>query len=172
MSTLNTQINSATGIAIRLDAVEQSNAKKIASDEVIKIRQTNLALEYTTDGTTWLPVSSAGTVEWGDIIGDITNQTDLVLKFSNINDSITLLTNNINNHKLDTNNPHSVTKAQIGLGNVDNTADIDKPVSTLQQAAINAVLNQTTVQAMTKVEYEALTTKDANTIYCITDLDN
>lgn len=34
----------------------------------------------------------------------------------------------ITNHKNDKDNPHSVTKAQIGLGNVDNTADVDKIV--------------------------------------------
>lgn len=33
-------------------------------------------------------------------------------------------------------NPHSVTKAQVGLGSVDNTADVDKPVSTAQATAI------------------------------------
>ena len=33
-------------------------------------------------------------------------------------------------------NPHQVTKGQIGLGNVDNTADLDKPVSNSTQAAI------------------------------------
>lgn len=36
-------------------------------------------------------------------------------------------------------NPHNVTKKQVGLGNVDNTADKDKPVSTAQEAAIKAV---------------------------------
>lgn len=35
-----------------------------------------------------------------------------------------------------TDNPHSVTKAQVGLGNADNTSDMNKPVSTAQQAAI------------------------------------
>lgn len=34
-------------------------------------------------------------------------------------------------------NPHSVTASQVGLGNVDNTADADKPVSTAQQAALD-----------------------------------
>ena len=32
----------------------------------------------------------------------------------------------LNAHKGDKNNPHEVTKAQIGLGNVDNTSDTDK----------------------------------------------
>lgn len=36
-------------------------------------------------------------------------------------------------------NPHRVTKAQLGLGNVDNTADMDKPVSTAQRLAIDTI---------------------------------
>lgn len=36
-----------------------------------------------------------------------------------------------------TDNPHAVTKAQIGLGSVDNTSDAAKPVSTAQQAALD-----------------------------------
>lgn len=44
----------------------------------------------------------------------------------------------LQNHISDTNNPHGVTKEQVGLGNVDNTSDEDKPVSTLQQQAIDA----------------------------------
>ncbi|MDR1304790.1 MAG: phage protease [Verrucomicrobiales bacterium] len=42
-------------------------------------------------------------------------------------------------HVGDTNNPHAVSAAQVGLGNVNNTADADKPVSTAQQTAIAAV---------------------------------
>lgn len=37
-----------------------------------------------------------------------------------------------------TDNPHIVTKAQVGLGNCDNTADDNKPVSAAQTAAIDA----------------------------------
>lgn len=42
---------------------------------------------------------------------------------------------NVTNHKNDQTNPHKVTKAQVGLGNCDNTSDVDKPVSTAQAAA-------------------------------------
>ena len=38
-------------------------------------------------------------------------------------------------------NPHNVTKAQVGLGNVDNTRDVDKPISTAVQKALNAKAN-------------------------------
>jgi len=41
-------------------------------------------------------------------------------------------------HTDNKNNPHAVTKDQVGLGAVDNTADVNKPVSSAQQAAINA----------------------------------
>lgn len=44
-----------------------------------------------------------------------------------------------NAHIANTNNPHQVTKEQVGLSNVDNTADIDKPISTATQSAIDAV---------------------------------
>lgn len=39
-------------------------------------------------------------------------------------------------HLTDTANPHAVTKAQVGLGSVDNTSDASKPVSTAQAAAL------------------------------------
>ena len=44
-------------------------------------------------------------------------------------------------HASNTSNPHSVTKAQVGLGSVDNTADTAKPVSTAQQTALNLKAN-------------------------------
>lgn len=34
-------------------------------------------------------------------------------------------------------NPHNVTATQVGLGNVDNTSDLNKPISTATQAALN-----------------------------------
>lgn len=39
-------------------------------------------------------------------------------------------------HIANKSNPHGVTKAQVGLGNVNNTSDADKPVSTAQATAI------------------------------------
>jgi hypothetical protein len=44
-------------------------------------------------------------------------------------------------HPSDTDNPHAVTAAQVGLENVENTSDADKPVSTAMQAALNAKAN-------------------------------
>lgn len=44
-------------------------------------------------------------------------------------------------HTSDVSNPHSTTKTQVGLGNVDNTSDVNKPVSTAQAAADTVVAN-------------------------------
>jgi hypothetical protein len=45
---------------------------------------------------------------------------------------------NLTTHIGDTANPHATTKAQVGLGNADNTSDVNKPISTATQTALNA----------------------------------
>lgn len=49
---------------------------------------------------------------------------------------ITALETKVNNHIANKSNPHAVTKTQVGLGNVNNTSDANKPVSTAQATAI------------------------------------
>lgn len=41
-------------------------------------------------------------------------------------------------HLADISNPHNTSATQVGLGNCNNTSDADKPVSTAQQAALDA----------------------------------
>lgn len=52
---------------------------------------------------------------------------------------------NIETHKSDVSNPHEVSKAQIGLGNADNTSDVNKPVSTPQSDALNLKVDKSSV---------------------------
>ncbi len=66
-------------------------------------------------------------------------------------------------HATSTSNPHAVTKAQVGLGNVDNTADTDKPVSTAQAAAIAAAVTAHTQAADPHPGY--LTQSEAGELY-------
>ena len=49
---------------------------------------------------------------------------------------VTALETKVNNHIANKSNPHGVTKAQVGLGNADNTSDVNKPISTAQASAI------------------------------------
>ena len=46
-------------------------------------------------------------------------------------------------------NPHAITKAQVGLGSADNTSDINKPVSTAQQTSLDAKATNTALAAHT-----------------------
>lgn len=55
-------------------------------------------------------------------------------------------------HTSNTNNPHSVTKAQVGLGNVDNTSDLNKPISTATQNALNLKADKTTTYTKTETD--------------------
>ena len=64
-------------------------------------------------------------------------------KYVEVSDSDNV-TEAIDNHIKDFNNPHKVTAEQIGLGNVDNTADIDKPISTAVQEALDTVNTKVT----------------------------
>lgn len=59
---------------------------------------------------------------------------DALTNTVNLKAEASTLTSHVNNKS----NPHAVTKAQVGLGYVDNTADLDKPVSTAQATAIAA----------------------------------
>jgi len=51
--------------------------------------------------------------------------------------AVKIVNDKIYSHTSDYDNPHKTTKSQINLGNVDNTSDVDKPVSTAQQKAID-----------------------------------
>lgn len=58
---------------------------------------------------------------------------------------------NIQAHIIDTNNPHSVTAAQVGLSNVDNTSDASKPLSDAAIAALALKLSIATSALCTQV---------------------
>jgi hypothetical protein len=89
-----------------------------------------------------LPTGGKGNyaVEVGGISEHIVASKDLADK-NFVNNSSNGVRQLIEDHLEDVDNPHSVTKEQVGLGNVDNTADLDKPVSNATQAAIITATN-------------------------------
>lgn len=52
----------------------------------------------------------------------------------------------------------TLAKGDVGLGNVDNTSDLDKPISTATQTALDAKLNSADLVAITNAEIDALFT--------------
>lgn len=66
-------------------------------------------------------------------------------------------------HEANHANPHAVTKAQVGLGNCDNTADLDKPISTATQAALDTKADKATTLAGYGIT-DAVATSGAQTV--------
>lgn len=68
-------------------------------------------------------------------VGEV--EVDLSNYKTSVSDQFTEVDTTINNHVTDINNPHSVTKEQVGLANVDNTSDLEKPISHAAQEALD-----------------------------------
>lgn len=88
--------------------------------------------------------------------GDLVNQSELETEVSQIQTSVTNTLNQakaytdtkvsavssaLAEHISDQSNPHQVTKEQVGLGQVDNTSDIAKPVSDATRILVDGNLN-------------------------------
>lgn len=58
-----------------------------------------------------------------------------------ITSDIDAVQTNLETHINNKSNPHKVTKDQVGLGNVDNTSDANKPISTATRNALNSKFN-------------------------------
>lgn len=63
---------------------------------------------------------------------------------------------NLSEHIINESNPHKVTAEQLDLGNVDNTADIDKPVSTAQQSAVDLAVSNHNTSASAHIDIRDL----------------
>lgn len=88
-------------------------------------------------------------------LGKKTNKTDVnteLAKKENTSDVDAKLAGKVSNSEFNafknrTDNPHSVTKAQVGLENVNNTSDLDKPISTATQIELNKKAAKSEVEA-------------------------
>lgn len=121
--------------ATSIGQLQTKQAKQVSSDTIVLLRIGSSGyMQYSLDGTTWLNVQSMAEINWGAIGGELANQVDLIERFnSKLNRS------DFNEHANDKENPHEVSKEQIGLGNVDNTSDANKPISVAQQAEFDAI---------------------------------
>lgn len=206
VNTINSNLSSLTATVETAQASINDNAndiadiltelaKKVSSTNIIAIRMTGDKFEWSPDNINWYSHEVSDTMPWGNLTGNIADQTDLQAiintlntNISNLDTGLSTLSSSLENltntvtslsssvstntqdiedinesiktiqstltsiqntmvnqdtfdsHVNNTDNPHQVTKAQVGLGSVDNTADIDKPISTPQQQYVdNAV---------------------------------
>ena len=94
-----------------------------------KGRITDVGLDVTITPA-WSSITSTPTTISGYGITDAYTKTEVQNAYEPKN-------TNIQAHISSTSNPHNVTKTQVGLGNVDNTSDINKPISTATQNALD-----------------------------------
>ena len=59
----------------------------------------------------------------------------------------------VNNVQPDQNGNVQISKTDIGLGNVDNTADADKPISTATQAALDLKVDKVAGKGLSTNDY-------------------
>lgn len=193
METANRDINAnANSIA---DLIRELDTR-VKSTTVKELRLTEDVLEWSPDGINWYRQEVMNSLSWGNITGDITQQSDLYQHLTKLDKDVESLGNTVSSHttalteirntlnelapKVETNtsnistmnttlenvrqsveslstdkadsttlvnhinnheNPHVVTKEQIGLDNVDNTSDMEKPVSTPQQSYISETIS-------------------------------
>lgn len=96
---------------------------------------------YTEEIEHWTRETDADGEAMGAVIEQLANN-DAYLKQGIENAENT--TEAVEDHLADTENPHEVTAAQLGLGNVDNTADADKTVAVAKKVGTATVGGATT----------------------------
>lgn len=177
-----------------IETLQGETAISVKSDEIKGLKLVNFSLYYTLNNLDWVPVQVEKNIVWGDLQGSISNQTDLIAYLTNnyinnttFDNKVAELENSIatldsssetfTEHIGSTENPHSVTKEQVGLGNVDNTADLDKPVSNPQKEYIDAmndsyVTNKKNTRGIwtgSTHEYENQVEYEENVLYAYSD---
>lgn len=90
LGSIDTIVSGTDGLVVRMKVVEATLENSVSSTTIKAFRCIDdVSVEFTLDGTTWNPVINAASIEWGDIIGDINNQADLLALFNNINSQFT-----------------------------------------------------------------------------------
>ena len=134
--TLNSKANTNhthTAASVTDFDIEVSNNTDVAANTAARHTHANKAIldaataSFTTADETKLDGIAAGAQV--NTVTSVNTRTGAVTGLAEASD--------LTAHTGNTSNPHSVTKAQVGLGNVDNTSDVNKPVSTATQTALD-----------------------------------
>ena len=153
LQTQDQEINASLQSEIeRAKAAEQANAQAI-SDEVTRAKASEQELINSITKETERATSKESQLEdkisanTQSIANEVTRATNAETEISSaLQDEVTRATqqentinSNLQAHTTRTDNPHKVTKEQVGLDKVDNTSDLEKPISTATQQAIDGV---------------------------------
>lgn len=99
-------------------------------------------------GRNTLTITSATTSQAGLMSSSDKTKLDGLKDQAGITSDINAVQTNLETHINNKFNPHEVTKDQVGLGNVDNTSDANKPISNATQTALNGKFSATDGNAL------------------------
>lgn len=99
-------------------------------------------------GRNTLIITSATTSQAGLMSSSDKTKLDGLKDQADIISDINAVQTNLETHINNKSNPHEVTKDQVGLGNVDNTSDANKPISNATQTALNGKFSATDGNAL------------------------
>jgi hypothetical protein len=144
-------------MTVTLQKINKVDGEKILGSDITKIDSNSIAIENAINN---LPISSGSTVTTSTTNGNI----------------------KIDGAETTVYTAPTYTKTDVGLGNVDNTSDVNKPISTSTQTALNGKANSShthtksqiidfpvvpVIVALTVSEYSAIAVPDVNTLYLI-----
>lgn len=99
-------------------------------------------------GRNTLTITSATTSQAGLMSSSDKTKLNGLKDQAGITSDINAVQTNLKTHINNKSNPHGVTKDQVGLGNVDNTSDANKPISNATQTALNGKFSATDGNAL------------------------
>ena len=146
-------LDSLTEVVAAFEAADSSLNGAITS--LANSASSDLAAEVTAREAAISAVESAAST----LAGRVTTAEGSI---STLQSDLDTAESSLSSHTAATNNPHSVTAAQVGLGNVDNTSDANKPVSTATQSALDGKQIKDVVSATAPSHTEGLRWVDSN----------
>lgn len=130
------------------DKLNKTSDKVVVGPTTVNPSTDKIVLKYQTHFTSTNSdsedshiINAATTSQAGLMSSSDKTKLDGLKDQAGITSDIDAVQTNLETHINNKSNPHEVNKAQVGLGNVDNTSDANKPISTATQNALNSKFN-------------------------------
>lgn len=137
------------------DKLNKTSDKVVVGPTTVNPSTDKIVLKYQThftstnsDSEDSHTINAATTSQAGLMSSSDKTKLDGLKDQADITSYIDAVQTNLETHINNKSNPHEVTKDQVGLGNVDNTSDANKPISTATQTALNGKFSATDGNAL------------------------
>ena len=137
------------------DKLNKMSDKVVVGPTTVTSSTNNVVIKYQTHFTSTNSnsedshtINAATTSQAGVMSASDKAKLDSLKTQIDVENLINGVQNNLNTHINNKSNPHEVTKAQVGLSEVDNTSDVNKPISNATQTALNGKFSATDGNAL------------------------